>query len=253
MPSPYPNLETIVTETRVRINDAIFAGGQTLTDTAPITLPTILLGWRRLQQFLVGQGFTTQTAETIISAVAAVTNLDPGVFQVLSWTTTPALPGTMIRPLTVWERPYTALPSPVNVPGVFREMDYIPEGIEAVPKGTWNRQWDWTADQLRMPGARMVTDFRIRYAQYFPDFVAAAVMAFAAQTVPILNCESALSGAIAAEFCSAREDTDVASLVAMWQQDAMLLVSTDSIEGRQVKKDSERSKMKDRYSGGGPS
>lgn len=241
--APYPNLETIVGEARVRINDAIFPGGQTFTDSAAITLPTILLGWRRLQQFLVSQGFSTLEAEAFLS-VPGVASLDPGVFQILSWTTTPALPQSMIRPLVVQERP-----TQVN-PTVYREMDFIPDGIAAVPKFQRNQQWDWTADQLRMPGATVATDLRIRYAQYFPDFVANVTTAFASQIVPILNCESALSGAIAAEFCSAREDMDTATLVATWQQDAMMLVAPDSMQSRSVQKDSERAKMKDRYSGG---
>ena len=52
--APYPTLESILNISRMRINDMIVsAGGQTLQDTAPFTLPMCNVAYQKFQQLLV--------------------------------------------------------------------------------------------------------------------------------------------------------------------------------------------------------
>jgi hypothetical protein len=253
--APYPTLESVVNYVRDIVNDAITPGGQTLTDTQPFTIDYINLGWIELQQFLVAQGFVTETDETVIPAIQATSTQDPALQVSLSWggynnggglDATKVLPQNLIRPLKLWERP-TFTGTPPAVPKQFNEMDFIEEGLDSVPKQMWNQQWEWRADAIYMPGALTTTDIRVRFAKYFPNFTSAA---FAGQVVPIMRCEVAFAGFIAKNFSAGRGDVDADKIFANAKDQAMMLVSLDSLEGRSMPKDSQRGKMKDRYSGG---
>lgn len=256
--APYPTLESVVSYVRDIVNDAIIAGGQTFTDTQQFTIDYINLGYIQWQQFLVAQGFVTQEAEMVFSAVPAVSTLDPATLVSLSWSGydnggglagSPALPQNLIRPLKLWERP-TFIGAPPAVPSQFTPMDLILGGLDSVPKLNWNQQWEWRSDAVWMPGARRTTDIRVRFAKYFPNFVANSAVPFSAQFVPVLRSEPSLAGFIAAEFCGGRGDADASAILDKAQKGTMMLVSLDSMDGRSVPKDSQRGKMKDRYSGG---
>lgn len=251
--APYPTLEECVNAARVKLNDAIFPGGQTLTDTQSFTIDVINLAYQQCQQFLVSQGYETLEDELVLSALAGVTTIDPAIQASLSWfgynnggglSTAKVLPQSLIRALDLWERPSGSM-------GVFVPMDEILGGLPMVPKQQWNQMWEWRSDTIYMPGALANTDIRVRFAKYLADFVPNSTTAFSAQTVPIMRSKDALSGFIAHVMCGGRGDTDAAAILGDAQQAAMIIVSLDSMEGRSVPKESERGKMKDRYTGGG--
>lgn len=251
--APYPNLEECVEAARIKVNDAIIPGGQTLQDTRDFTLPIINLGWRRAQQILVNMGFVTLESELVLT-LAGVSTLDPAVQVSLSWSgynngsglnAAVVLPQNMIRPLKMWERiSGSTTANPIS----FDEMDLVLDGLAMGPKLNWNQQWEWRQDKIQMPGARSNTDVRIKIAAYLPDFVDAGTTPFASQAVEILRSQNMLTCFIAYEFCNARGDTDAGSLLTDGQNEAAKIAGVEMIETSHAEKESERGKMADRYS-----
>lgn len=245
-------LEQVVEGARSRLPDVIVPGGQTLTDSQPFTIDYINLGWQKIQQILVSMGYETLEDETIITALPAMTTEDPAVQASLSWTGYNngsglnagfALPQSLIRPLSLSERPSgTGLE--------FNPMSPCLKGLPRAPKQAWNEIWEWRADAIWMPGALMVTDLDVRFLKYLADFVAASVVPFANQVVPIMRSLNAVAAAIAYVFCEARGDSDAATLLQEAHDEAAIIVAGDSLDGRSLGKESERGKMKDRYSEG---
>lgn len=251
--APYPVLEDVVEAARVRLNDAIIAGGDVLTDTASFTAPIINLAYQKFQQELVGYGYQTLEEETIVPGLSPVSSVDPASQVSLSWLgynpgsglqAGLALPQSLIRPKKLWERP-------TLTNNVFIEMSEQLNGLAAVPKAPWSDQWEWRADSIYMPGTTVLVDLRIRFAKFLADFMPAATTPFTQQVVPIMRSTDALAGFIAYEMSAGRGDVDAATLLANAKESTMIVVGIDSVEGRSTKKDSERSKMRDRYTPGG--
>src|SRR5271154_1780129 len=85
--APYPLVSDIMNAARTRVNDAINGiGVQTLQNNKPFTGPIVNLAWQRLQQFLVGLGYTTLEASTVIKELPPAFTNDPNVEVSLSWT-----------------------------------------------------------------------------------------------------------------------------------------------------------------------
>ncbi len=174
---PLDNLETAVNVARVRLLDAIQAlAGDVVLDVGPFTLTAINAAWRRLQELLVNFGCPWLTIESILASVPLVTSADPGVFQYINWAncwdgtglqSAPVLPQDLIAPVRLWERAH-------SVTGPFYPMDKLLDGLPAIPKLSFNKSWEWRNGSIYVPGSTAIMDLRVRYAAFYPDFLASA-------------------------------------------------------------------------------
>ena len=242
MAAPYDNLETIVSATRVKVNDAIASiNGDVFTDNQPFTIYFINNAWRRLQSALLAVGyvgFARLKEEVILNAVPAIGSADWGSQLQLSWTSTPALPQDFIAPLKLWERP-------TGYQFGFLLMDRTPNGIPSAPKQSRNIVWDWRDDQINLPGTTVAFDLRVRYQAYLADFVSAATTAFIGQTVPIMRCLNPFADFIAYELSLSRADLDSQAFMTAAQAGLQEIISGDTAQARSIAKMSEFGKMKD--------
>lgn len=247
----------VLNTTRERVNDMIVSvGGQTLTNTAPFTLVMANAGWQVMQQQLVALGYVVLQDSLTIVRLPPVATLDPSTEVSLSWTgyfdgTTahPAivLPQDLIRPMKDGLEERISVNGTVTNTSPLSPMDEILGPLAHVPKEMWNKQWQWRADAICMPGAMTYTDMRIRYAKYLADFTNLDT-----DVAPIMRCGDALSKYIAVEFSTGRGDLDRATLLTEAQQATAILAGVD-IKDAMLVSAAERDKMKDRYSGtGGP-
>lgn len=248
--APYPLLATIMNLARARINDMIIStAGETLTNTAPFTNPLVNTAYRMMQQQLVSLGYVTLVDSVVLSNLPPVSALDPSLETWLSWTgyfdgatlhTGIALPQNAIRPMPdgLESRPSTS-----NNSKRMNPMDEIIGPLAHVSKEMFLKQWQWRADAIRMIGALVPTDLRVRFASYLPSLDPTS----ATEVVPIMQCEDALSGYITVEFGRGRGDMDRAQLLQEAQDATMILAGIDPGDTR-IGKASEREKMKDKYS-----
>lgn len=229
--APYPALADIIVQARIIINDVLLnTGGQILTDDADFTPYLVNLAYRKFQQFLIileWVRFVTQN--TIIPNVPPAASTDTSINVTLSWSgyndgVTPysaiALPQDLIKPLHLAGRASGSAPN--SAP--FIDIDGPETGITrlpSVPKQDWNQFWVWDKDQINMNGALTTTDIRLDYLAFFPNFTTSPFPG--SQTVPILNCEDALSGFIAYVFSVPRGDLDAAAFLQDAQDAARIL------------------------------
>jgi len=252
--APTDTLETVVNTARVRLNDAIQSlAGDVLTDTAPFTLVAVNAAWRRLQELLVNFGFTWLKIEAILSGLGAVGSFDTGSQVYLSWAGyfngvglvgAPALPQNLIAPLVLWERPT----GPANS---FFPMDRMDNGLPGVPKIARNKCWEWRNGAIYMPGATQVTDVRIRYAAFYPDFVTPSGVGgvpFNQQPVPIIRALNPFAWFICSEVAKARGDMDAQSFDASAMESAKQMFNLDPLQARSIQNEAEYTKMTDDYS-----
>lgn len=250
MPSaPLDTLEMACNSARVRLNDAIESiQGDILTDNQPFTLQFCNNAWRRMQELLVNFGVTWFKPETIFSGVTPVEDLDPGSQCYISWANyfdgenmlaDPVLPQNMISPLILWERP--------TGNGSYLPMDRLDNGLPGVPKNPLNKVWEWRNGSIYLPGATQTTDIRMRYAAFFPDFVAATIEAFSVQPIPIVRALNPLAWFICAEVAKSRGDLDAASFDQMGQMATKQIFDLDPMQAKSIDKESEYGKMPDRY------
>lgn len=203
------------------INDVLLStGGQILTDDADFTPYLVNLAYRKFQQFLISLEWVRfVTQNDIIPSVPPVANEDTSLNVTLSWsgyndgvTDFPAivLPQDLIKPLHLAGRSSDAAPN-VNA---FIDIDGPETGITrlpSIPRQDWNQFWVWDGDKIIMIGAKTTTDIRVDYLAFFPNFTTGPFPG--TQTVPILNCEDALSGFIAYVFSLPRGDLDAAGFL----------------------------------------
>lgn len=215
MAAPYDTLEAIVNAARARLNDMIAsAGGDILTDTNVFTIFMVNDAWRKLQDFLARLGFSRFTNEVFFLATA-------GSVKQINWTTTPVLPADFILPMRMWER----ITGTTN----YLEMDKLTRGLPIVATEPWNKRWEWREENIYLPGVSSSTmDYRVRYAAFLPDFVAAGSTAFASQPVPIMRCLNAFSLYIAAEMAAPRGDLDAAEITKMAEENATIMVGREN-------------------------
>lgn len=216
---------------RVIIDDAILnTGGQTLTNDADFTPILVNLAYRKLQQFLISLEWVRfVTQNDIIPNIPPVANADTSLNVTLSWSgyndgvnsfTAVVLPQNLLKPLHLAGRSSNTAP---NL-DAFIDIDGPETGISrlpSVPKQDWNQFWIWDGDQINMLGALTTTDIRVDYLSFFPDFTAGPFPG--TQTVPILNCEDALSGFIGYIFSFSRGDLDTATFLQNAQDAARIL------------------------------
>ena len=189
---------------------ATIQAGEIFADTQPYVVPTINLGWRKLQKKLSDKGHARLENEVLIVNLPVMTNRDPAAQQWINWTgffdgtnlqKTPTLPPDFISPLRLWERP-RVYPATPNL-SLLRPMHPAPDDLRANIKGSWNRYWDWRNDAIYLPGSILAMDLRLSYTSYLADIVPANG-GFTATIIPILRCAEALAYYAAAEFVNPR-------------------------------------------------
>ena len=251
--APLDSAEDALNLARVRLNDAIQSlSGDILKDTAAFTLTALNGAWIRLQELLVNFGIAWLKPETVLSSVPLVTSSDSGVQVYLNWSnyfdgttlqTSPVLPQNFIAPLFLWERQHSTAPT-----GSFFPMDRMDNGLPGVAKQALNKSWEWRSGSIYMPGATAITDLRIRYAGYFPNFVAPSTTAFSAQPIPIVRSLNALAWFICSEVSKARADVDNAEFDQKAIQSTKYMYDLEFTQGKSLTKESELSRMTDQYS-----
>jgi len=250
MPSaaPLDTLENVLNTARVRLNDAIQQlSGDILTDNAVFTLTDITAAWRRLQQMLANYGVSIFNREASFPSVPACTSTDYGVFVFIDWDeyfdgnnpqSAPVLPGDMISPLNLWERISGST-------GAYTPIDQVYNGLPTVPKDTLNRRWEWRDNAIYLNGATGLTDIRLRYSGFLPDFVENTTTAFSAQQVPIVNCLSPFAWLVCFEVAKSRGDMDAGGFDQLAISEAKLIYDRDVQQGKSLYKKSELGKMVD--------
>ncbi len=215
---------------RGRLNDMIQqVGGDILKVNQPFARTYCNAAWRRLQQYLANFGHTRGIDEYTITGLPPVATLDPASQCWLDWTgyfdgtqlwTEFAVPRQFYSPLKVWERitGQNAYFAPLNC-----RMDGLPDG----PKGWRNGFFEWRADRLYMPGSQNSMDLRIRFAQFFPDFVTQGETQWYQQPVPIVGATDALADYICVEATDGRDDVDSQTFKTRAEKEAKLIFNRD--------------------------
>jgi hypothetical protein len=167
--------------------------------------------------------------ETVLYQIPVVTSLDPAIQVYLNWFNyfdgqnlqqQPVLPPDLVVPLKCGERLTGSQAS-------FSPMDPWVDGLPRRPKMAANVFWEWRSDGLYMPGSLNVMDMWIRYKRRLADFQDYGQDQWFNQTVPILDCQDALSYYICAEFEDAREDLKGNDFLAKAEQATNTLVNRD--------------------------
>ncbi len=265
MPTPpYDTVFAVMLAAKGRLNDFINTlyptGGQILKNTQDFSHAMVDSAWRKLQEKLADLKYSGIEQESNFIGVPQAATIDPlvqvylgyaGYFDGNVLNAGFALPQTLIRPYTLWERQS-------GTGAAMTDMDEIKNGLPSIPKATWNRQWEWRDDVLYMPGATVSTDIRMRFAQYFADFADNSPLAnqpWYAQVVPIMRCMDSFADYICREFEIARGNPDAAmAFQASAEANAGLIVNRDTTQPGATFKASEFGKMADKYTPtkGGP-
>jgi len=205
-PAIQDSVTSILNAAKSRLKDRIdtlyAVNGKILENTTPGTQQMVNNAWRALQETLANLGYTVLKQEVIVQGLPVVATVDPalncyidysGYFDGVNLFGSPTLPGDMIIPLKVWERPYNQ-----NAP-FGRPMELFFDGLPGLPKQVWNGMWEWRANAIWLPGARQVMDFRILYARYLADFIDIGTTRWFQQLCPIIRSQNAFSLFICAE------------------------------------------------------
>ena len=168
--APYDPVYSILNSARMRLNDKLKSilptGGKILDETQPTTLQAVNNAYRHLQDYLCDSGAERFHQDVVVLNIPACTNLDPASQQSLSWfgcfdgtnfQNAPTLPGDLILPLWMSERP-----SGQNYPFPYPttpNMACLTDGLPRRNKFQWNRVWEWRNDEIHIPGASVMVDF----------------------------------------------------------------------------------------------
>ena len=217
--APYETVTYALNLARGRLNDTIETlqpvSGKLVDNTQAFTQTVTNAAWRREQDFLANLGYVRTKQEAIITAIPAVTNIDPATQVYLNWdgyfdgTTlqpTPVLPQDLIQPMKAWER-WSGQNAGFGI------MECFLDGIPTWQKVLANRFWEWREDSLYMPGSLRIMDMRLRYLAYLPNFqdnVPNSNTPWFNQPVPIMLGSDALAWWICREIASSRGDDDSA-------------------------------------------
>ena len=268
---PYDLVINVLNAAKVRLNDRVETlaaiGGQLLDNTQPFAQTAFNASWRKLQEVLADLGYTGSKQELSFTSVPACTSSDPmvqcyfdfnGYNNAGTYNTSFPLPQGFIRPLKLWERITSAT-------ALMTEMDNLLNGLPKVPKLLWNRQWEWRADQLWVPGATSITDINIRYVQMIVDFADVGVSPgpnqiastpWFGQPVPIMRCLDALADYLCREIAIAVKNQEAAmAFESSAKANAQMIVNRDTQQGKSIGKSAEYGRMRDSFTPvqGGPS
>lgn len=209
--TPYDTWTQALNATRRRVRSRmpslVAYSGNILDDSQAETLQAAINAYRRLQDRMCDEGVTRFRRDTVIFQIPIVQNSDPASTCSLSWTEcfdgedyipAPVLPGDMIRPLWMSERPSG---QNANFPSPSRpNMTICNDGVPKRTKWIFNREWQWRNDTLYYPGATQMVDFWIYYESYLPDPADVGNQRWFTTGVPIMRSQDALSWYLCGEY-----------------------------------------------------
>jgi hypothetical protein len=229
--APYDILDTVLNTARVRMNDAIASlGGDILTDAQPFTQQMTNSAWRRMQEFLANLGWARLIDEVIIQALPVCASSDPASQCWIDWTgffdgtqvwKNYALPQRCVFPLRLWDRV-----SGMNA-GWGHPLENVMDGLPAVFKYPRNGIFEYRNDKIYIPGTTLPVDLRVRFAQFFPDFVTQGETEWYQQPVPIARCLDSFADYICVEASDGRDDVDSQTFKTRAENEAKLIFNRD--------------------------
>jgi len=255
--TPYDVVNVALNLARGRLNDSIVTtqavSGKLLDMTQPQTQVLTCSAFRKFQEKLANLKYSGSEQEMDFAGVPGVTSMDPlvqvsigfnGYFDGTVLQPAPALPQNLIRPYKLWERPS-------GTTQLLTETDEVINGLPSIPKMSWNRQWEWRDDVLYMPGATVPTDIRMRFAQYFADFLDNSPLPntpWYGQPIPVMRCSDAFADYICCEAEIARQNPDAAmAFQSSGEAKAMTLVGRDTTQAQATPSTAQIGKMRDGY------
>ncbi len=241
----YDNVNTILNAARARLQSDLPTlypiSGHVLDRTQAATQQGVNNAWRKLQERLADLGFLAMTNEIVMAAIPIVQSTDPATQIALNWDgffdganqlTDPFLPDYVVQPLKIWERQ-----NGMNSSFPREPMEMILDGLPACQKTSFNRFWEWRNNTIYMPGSLMLMDLRIKYIQFFPDFVDTitdyalrVAVPWFQQQVFLVRCLEPFSLLICAEFAP---DAPTAELYTTAAEGAMKKRMNLEIKARQ--------------------
>ena len=253
MAVPYDSVIVAINAANTRLNGKVETlqaiGGQIVGNTNSFSQQVVNDAWRKMQNKLSDLRYSGLQQETVFTAVGATGSTDPMAQAYINYVnyfdgavlqSSPVLPQNLIAPWELTERPS-------GTQQLFTEMDRLLWNMPRVPKTQWNRQWLWRNNALYLPGALVATDISLLYAQLLADFLDGSVPWFQ-QPVPILNCIDSFADYICREIAVARGDIASAAAFQLSAEDnAKLVLNTDTGAAKSIVKASEYQKMADRF------
>lgn len=230
--NPYPTVEEALQLARVKINDAMRdLAGEILTDVAPFTHTIVNSAWRSLQRYLDNLGLNRLINEVVVYGIPPITSVsqDPALQVWLNWQqyfdginyyTAPVLPPDFISPIWLKER-WSGGNS------LFRPMTFAIDGLPTRPRQQGNVYWEWRNDCIYMLGSTMVTDLRIRYKAFLPDFIDTGGVPWYQQKMAFVDCQEAMAEYICYVFCKARGDQGADDFLSKAEKSADLIFNRD--------------------------
>lgn len=216
--TPYDIATYITNAARVIVNDAgISLAGNLLSDVQPYTVVLLNMAYRTLQEDLTDAGVETMAKETtIVGVTASGAPTDPGIYANISYTgynngvntfATPLLPGDMVGPLRLSERPTGSTQQ-------FVPMLPVNDGLPSIAKQSRLVYWDWRGDAIWLLGALQSNDIRMRYNQFLPELV----LGQSPSAVLILRSDRALAYKMAQIFAEGRGSELAGSFEASYEK-----------------------------------
>jgi len=219
--TPYPSANAVLNIARGRLNDDIETlqpiSGEILDNGEALTLVWWNAAWVVFQQALADGAYPGFKQDNLVFlGVPPVASLDPALQASITFSgynngsapsAAPILPQNLLRPYKLWERA-----SGLTPPAIFTQMDEVFGGLPPASKGPWNRSWEWRVDGVYLPGAKLLTDIRMRYGLSYPPFAdiitegpQPVITPWYEQPVLVLQCEDALANYLCAEVCKAQQ------------------------------------------------
>ena len=228
--NPYPTIETIMNQARVRVNDASNdISGDLLTDDAPYT-PTILnTAWRWLQGRAYTAGVETYLQEVVIYNFPVRASNDPSYQAFIGWQgcgdgqnqyESPALPQDLIQPLSIWSRPSVAIASDGTQPTNEVPFRLMTQATDGLPVWLDPCVYDWRQDGLYFFAQTFTQDYRIRYAAYRANLDITQPNSL----VPMMMCEDVMSARVAYEYANLRGAAQAPAMMQM-SEDAFGIIA----------------------------
>lgn len=228
--NPYPTVETVMNQARVRVNDASTElAGDLLTDDAPYTGTILNTAWRWLQGRAYTAGVETYIQEIIIHSFPVRSIPDTSYQAFIGWQgcgdgvnqfDTPALPQDLIQPLSVWRRMAMQLNEDGSVPVNTAHYTLMNQAQDGLPTYLDFNTYDWRQDGLYFYAASFTQDFRIRYAAYR----AALDISNPSSLVPMMMCEDVMSARVAYEYANLRGAVQAPAMMQM-SEDAFQIIA----------------------------
>ncbi len=165
---------------------------------------------------------------------------DPAVQAYLDWSgywngttldATKVLPQNLILPMRLWQRV-------TGQNAEFCPMTQWLDGLPSMPATAYNLAWERRGDAIYLIGSNSFLDYRIRYANYLPDFIetSAPSLPWYGQEVKVVRASDSLSLYVCAEIAGSRPDLelDTAAFTQAAENAAKLIYNRDVRQKQRV-------------------